>query len=337
MADSITITSPTAYQCFQRDRLGKGQGKADVRISGTYVGSPTAIEASWNGGAYQTIVSSPTGGTYSSKLPLQSVGSGALTVRFASDHTVTASVTPVNVGSRWVVSGQSNSICRLANPQSYTGTAGWGSLFTVLGGTSGAHAVLADPTDNTSGGSFWPLFGSYVVNQGGVPCEIIPGPGVNATTILNWQPSANPFLADNFFGTMTVRAMVNAGLGGVEGLIFLLGESDAQNGTTQATFVSRALTFMTGVRKYLACPCVWPKLGTNLTGAATINAALAQIFQQVGDVIGQYQPPDYNNAPHWTTDPLAATIAAQMWATVQPLFYAAVGSAPLVGTGGLVA
>jgi hypothetical protein len=96
VASSVTLTSPVTQQVFQREGVGAGVGKGDILITGTYTGSPTALEASWNGGGYATVVSSPSGGTFSTKLSRQSVGSGTLTVRFTNDTGVTASVSNVS-------------------------------------------------------------------------------------------------------------------------------------------------------------------------------------------------------------------------------------------------
>lgn len=113
---SITITTPKTYQVIQRN----GSDQANIQISGTYTGSPTAIEASWNGGPYTEIVSNPTGGTYSGTLANQSVGQGTLTVRFTNDINQSASAQYVGVGDIFVIAGQSNFSGRGTSNQTYT-------------------------------------------------------------------------------------------------------------------------------------------------------------------------------------------------------------------------
>jgi hypothetical protein len=89
-ADSITATAPAS---------GATVSAASIAVSGTYAGgtAPTSIEASFNGGAYQTLVSNPTGGVFSGTLTGQVAGTGTLTVRTKSGSTVVATATVSNV------------------------------------------------------------------------------------------------------------------------------------------------------------------------------------------------------------------------------------------------
>lgn len=331
---SISVTSPVTEQLFQRDRLGAGQGKSDIRITGTYVGSPVSIEASWNGGSFVTIVSSPSGGTFSSKLPLQSVGNGTLVVRFSDDISVSASVSNVKVGSRFVLAGQSNSSGRGTNNQSYTGVANWASLFK----NSYLWDVLADPTDDATGqvdsvsddgtaaGSPWPLLGTSITNNGGVPVAFIPC-ALGGTGIVSWLPGSDPFDRTTLFGSMAYRAIVGSGAGGVEAVLMLQGETDALNGMSAATYYGHGVTFSAAIRKWMGCPVVWGKLGSSSGGYAAIQSAIDRLVAECPDVLAAANNPSYDNDPHWVSDQSLSDVADAFWNAISPLFYFSVSGA----------
>ncbi len=114
--NSITITTPVAYQVFQRN----ANNHANITITGTYSGTLTAIEASWNGGSYTTIVASPAGGVFSGTLSNQTAGQGMLAVRFTNDTAASSSKSYVGIGDIFVIAGQSNASGRGGNNQSYS-------------------------------------------------------------------------------------------------------------------------------------------------------------------------------------------------------------------------
>ncbi len=86
---------------FQRD----GADLADILITGTYTGGPTAIEARWSGGTWTTIDASPNDGVYLGILENQSAGQGTLEVRFANEIGRAASRAHVGIGDVFVISG----------------------------------------------------------------------------------------------------------------------------------------------------------------------------------------------------------------------------------------
>lgn len=104
-SQSITISSPVRYQIIQRDIVS---GRGSMTVSGSYLGYPASIEASWNGSEYQTIVTNPSGGTFSGTLVNLSPGQGELSVRIADDAGVFSTISDIGIGDLFVVSGQSN-------------------------------------------------------------------------------------------------------------------------------------------------------------------------------------------------------------------------------------
>lgn len=87
--DSVTVTTPTTGST----------NSADITISGTYAGGTTvtAVEASFNGGAYATIDASPSAGALSGTLSGQAAGTGTLTVRTLNGTDVVATGTVENI------------------------------------------------------------------------------------------------------------------------------------------------------------------------------------------------------------------------------------------------
>src|SRR5690606_21105560 len=89
-------------------------GRADIEISGTYTGTPTAIEARWNGGSWATIDAAPAGGTFSGTLASQAKGQGTLEVRHVDTPANVASQEYVGVGVILACLGQSNMVGQTA-------------------------------------------------------------------------------------------------------------------------------------------------------------------------------------------------------------------------------
>lgn len=85
--DGITIISPPPNSTVNSEGF---------TISGSYQGgSPTSIQARFNGGAWVTIVSSPSGGSFSGQLTNLTRGTGTLEVRYGNTTTVTSSVSNI--------------------------------------------------------------------------------------------------------------------------------------------------------------------------------------------------------------------------------------------------
>lgn len=220
---AITITRPQAYQVYKRSG-----GLADITISGTYTGTPTSIQASWNGGAYQTIVASPAGGVYSGTLPAQPSGQGALTVRFSNDVAQNASVNFVGVGDVYLVIGQSNAAGSGVAMQSYTHATLKAAMWKI--GAS-AWQEMADPT-HISGGSCWPLLATLYMAGASAPFAII-GCGVGSTSLVvagkEWQKGNSAY-------NQALATLTASGVNGVTAILMLQGEGDANLGASQVAY-----------------------------------------------------------------------------------------------------
>lgn len=238
-----TTDGAVAYRIFQRN----GSDQASVRMTGTYSGSPTAIEYRWKGGAWATLVGSPAGGTFDATVTLQGPGQGALEVRFANDIADTASLTGVGVGDVYVVAGQSNNVGMSNSAQVVPvapGGSGWiATEFDKANVWRENVETLANPFDNRTGTvypSAYPattVYGSYfgrlatLIMQRGFPVAFIPC-ALGSTNLDQWQPPSQVL-----YTTMVARANI---VGSHKGVIWWQGEAEANTvGVAQATFESK--------------------------------------------------------------------------------------------------
>ncbi|MEP5253999.1 MAG: sialate O-acetylesterase [Winogradskyella arenosi] len=243
--DELTITNIDEYQIFQRS----SSNTADILISGSYTGTPTAIEASFNGENYVTIDANPSNGEFTGTLANQNVGQGTLDVRFTNDTSKTSSVNNVGIGDIYVIAGQSNASGRGNNLNSYTHA----SLKATLFGNDDVWKNLEDATDSNSNqidgvstdssakGSPWPIVATNILANSSVPVAFVPT-AKGGTSIDDWQPATNHSDTSTLYGSMHRR--INAVGGKVAGVLFFQGESDASTGTIQSDYETGLTTIV---------------------------------------------------------------------------------------------
>lgn len=266
----ITISSPQPYRVFQRSDLNW----ADIPISGTYIGTPTAIEASFNGGAWTTIVASPAGGVYSGTLTNQNAGQGTLTVRFTNDTTQNAAVNFVGIGDIFFVIGQSNAVGNGTNNQVYSHPSLKAAMWHV-GDT--AWAEMVDPTGYFGHGSAWPLLATLHMASQGVPFAIVSG-AVNATGLVS---SGNDWQKGQAIYEQALTTLANSGVNGIKAILWYQGEGDAGAGASQAAYqtaLSQMLDDMQADSAALAgvkmvCASIGDHAPANAPGLNRIRAA----------------------------------------------------------------
>ncbi len=225
VANVIAIINPAEFTFIGRT---VATNKADIIINGTYSGAvvPTAIEASFNGGAFATIDAAPSGGTYSGTLAAQDVGNGDLVVRFVNDVSVTSTQPNIAIGAKFLFWGQSNFSGRATNAQTYTGAAGFFHKYTV---TNDAWQIGGDPFDTaTSSGSLFPILANLLVADKSIPVGFI-GVAQGSTALSQWQTGGT-------FNNRMLDYLTNSGGNDVEGVCSWIGETDADTGTIEATF-----------------------------------------------------------------------------------------------------
>lgn len=254
---AITITTPVSYRVFQRSGT-----TGSIAITGTYTGSPTAIEASFNGGGYATIDASPAGGNYAGTLSGQAQGQGTLTVRFTNDNAQNASVTLIGIGDIYLIGGQSNACGETtANNEYYHPT-----LKAGLFGNDYNWKQLVDPSDSnagqvdavssdTVGGSAWLPLATYLMAHENVPVAFVPCAKVGSV-IADWQPAANHQDRTTLYGSMNYRGQQT----GAKAVLFWQGESDSVNGTAEATYNSNLDTLANAVNTDLGVKLVVCKI-----------------------------------------------------------------------------
>lgn len=235
--DSITLTSPTPYQSRQRS-LVFDMTALPFTVSGTYTGSPSSIQYRFAGGAWATLIASPTGGTFSTTLHLP-VDQGTFEVRFSNNTGVAASASYVTVGDGYIPGGQSNHAGRSTQKVDPDFT---NFVVTKLG-RDGVWKPLTEAT--TQAGSFDEAVGaagSYFgalsnrLQDVGVPIFFMPC-AQGSTSINDWArydaDPTNPYL---LYGDMR---QADIAAGGHRAVLWLQGESDAQNGMTQAVYETK--------------------------------------------------------------------------------------------------
>lgn len=226
-------TSPVPRQIVQRNTAGMGA----IPISGTYAGTPEAIEAravvmagTGNNGvstAWQTIAAAPAGGNYSGQLsPVPQGGWYQVEVRAivggqAQPATI---IDKVGVGDVYIVAGQSNS-ANWGSPAAAAANDRVSALHSGTGGWSLATDPL--PYADGTGGSAWTRLGDMLAAERGVPVGFA-CVGVGGTAVSEWSPAG---------GSLYPRlsaALSRFPPGGFKAILWHQGESDSLRGTTSS-------------------------------------------------------------------------------------------------------
>jgi hypothetical protein len=204
--NNVGISYPVQYVIFQRHNDTTGE----ILVSGSYEGSPTMIEASFNGGPWAILDDNPQLGAFSGSFNA-SVGQGLVQVRFVNDPSTIDSVTNVSVGDVFVIAGQSNAV-------------GHGSTLNTLNPADPFIATVYhesdswrpayDPVDTRSGqGSPWPRVADYITQNINVPIAYI-STAYDGASIIDWQKGEVHYnfminqISEATHGTMRVRAML---------------------------------------------------------------------------------------------------------------------------------
>ena len=326
---ALVTTSPSPFQVFQRSGT-----TASVSISGKNQDTAThSIEASFNGGAYQTVAASvAANATFTGSLAGQPQGQGTVTVRFVDTPATTATVVSVGIGDVWVIAGQSNASGQGTNNQIYlNGQNVVGGLFSK----SNTWGALTDPTDNNTnavdaissvagnGGSDWPLFGSQSAAITKLPIGFIPC-AKGGVSITAWMPGTNHQDRTTLYGSMVYRTLL---AGGAKGVLWWQGETDAANNMTQSAYVSNMQTIAAAIRADLGVkliPCIMQNFGNGGNSRLAINAAIAQEWATDTNVLPGPDLSDMvtDNGYHLSNDGNMLTASSRWWAAINKGFYA---------------
>jgi hypothetical protein len=337
--NTIVVSSPTAYQVFQRNT----NDLADITISGTYIGNPSAIEASW-GGPFVTIDDTPSAGTFSGTLPDQNTGQNTLIVRFTNNSNVSTSVRYIGVGDVFAVAGQSNASCFGTNNQAYSkarlrpGFYGkdylWHELADPFDINTGAVDVVSNNgnvgnatglNQGTPGGSWMhKLAMDYMANQF-IPIAFIPcalgGSGINL-----WAPGANHQDRTTLYGAMVYRCLQT---GGVKAVLWWQGEHEFSLGTTAAAYKTALGTLANTVDADLGVKLIPCKL-EDLSAAAggpydegVYNTPIGELWTTNSHIAAG---PDFSDITpsvdgvHFKTDAELTTAGGRWWTAIKTAF-----------------
>lgn len=323
-SNAITITTPVQYQTFQRSGT-----TGTIVITGTYTGTPTEIEASFNGGAYATIDSTLSDGSYSGSLTSQTQGQGTLTVRFTNSTSTSATKTFIGIGEVFLIAGQSNASGRGTSNQTYSSVDGFKAVYFKNNYT---WAELADPYDSSSGqidtvssdgsaGGSWVLpLATLIMNNQHVPVAFIPSP-LSGSGIDEWQPGANHQDRTTLYGSSVYRALQVTG--GIRAVLWWQGEHEAAAGNTQAYYYNY---FVTLANAYFAdlgvkiMPCKLQNSTAISDGdEALILAAIGQAWLNTSTTL---TGPDFsdlssNDDYHFTSSGNLSTAATRWFSAIE--------------------
>ena len=248
-AASIAFTAPSpqqsvrAFRTFQRDALNR----SIVRVSGTYIGTPTALEYRWNAGAWTTLDAAPAAGVFDKTITLQGPGQGTFEVRFANSTGVVASLASVGVGDVYVVAGRSNHVGMSAQYVSPVAPAGfplWKSTLCGKDGVWRAHLETSASLFDDRTGALYAVevnatapLGSYFgalatkIMAAGVPVAFVPC-ALGSSSLADWAVSES---TATLYGAALARAAL---VGDYKAVLWWQGEQETGGSATQAALVT---------------------------------------------------------------------------------------------------
>lgn len=307
-SDSITLTAPSHYQTYQRN----DENEADINITGTYTGTPTAIEARFNDGSWTTIESSPSGNSFSGTLSNQQASQGAVEVRFTNATTTADSATYVGIGDIFAIAGQSNASGRGTNNQTYSHESLKATRFT------GSWNELTDPVDG-EGGSVWPLLATHYIDNQSVPVAFITDPPEGGTSIVSWQKG------EALYTTLSNRI---SDVGDIKAVLYWQGEKDVGIDMASTTYNSYLDTLANDIYSDFGVKTVVAQIGEYLGKPASskneIRLAQKEAWEDNENVIPGPSLYDVNltvDGLHFKTDGELQTAADRWWAAIEAEFY----------------
>ena len=343
---SISINNINPYQVIQRD----ASGNADILVEGVYTGTPTDIEARWNGSATWTIMDLDTNGagTFSGTLVDQSQGQGLLEVRFSNDTLIINSIANAGIGDIYIIAGQSNASGRGSSLNNYT----HGSLKAAQFGNNDTWSELQDAVDSNSGqidnvssdnatGSPWPLIATSILASQNIPIAFVPTPK-GGSRISQWQPGADHSNASTLYGSMNRRVTLVGG--NAKAILFFQGESDASHSTAQATYETELNTFInTAASDFTGLKTMVGQIGhsnyaNNLVRAAQINVLHDNSNAILGPVTYDIDLSDEGgDTLHFKSDADMTEFARRWYKAIEKEFYSGTnGYGPIVDEANLV-
>jgi hypothetical protein len=324
----VRVLSPQPYQIFQRDAAGR----SSIPISGTFKGTPRAIQARWSAGNWQTIADHPSGGSFTGVLTNQSAGQGILDVRFADNPNIFWRQRYVGIGDVYLIAGQSNAEGRINAPQFYTHPRLRAGVYDQLNRWREAY----DPTDSsfTTQYSVWPLLATKIMETTGVPVAFITT-GQGATGLV---AMGAPWSKPNASYAACVASVRSSGVNGLKAVLWYQGETDANSPVMTEAQYRDALKRLRG---NLATDFGWANLplvtaqlayfhstGSTETAASLNAVRLAQANPQTTGIFTgpilydlDISEASRGDGQHINTPAHAQVEAKRWWLALKHLFY----------------
>jgi hypothetical protein len=331
---TVSITNPVSFAGFQRAGV-----IGSIPITGTVTGAAEDIEASFNGGAYQTIASSVAAGSFSGTLTGQAQGQGTLSVRKKVTTSALATVGNVGIGDVFLIGGDSISEGRGASAQSYSHA----TLKATDFRQDDAWKDGNDPTDTgTSVGSHWPLLATHIMASQGVPVFFV-SCGTGGTDVAGSNSSwAKPGGDYN----VMVQQAIDSRAGSVKAVLMHLGPNAIVNSNNAAIALATYRTALDTLASNLAGDVTGaPKLHVGICGEVgtgsppdrrtaedNIRGAILSAWNNNGTAIKPGPvliEQDYSDNVHPITTPQLQLVADRWWAAInQSLYGGANGRGP---------
>lgn len=272
------LTAAVPFRTFQKDAYNQ----ATVRIAGVYTGSPSAIEYSWAGSTWATLVASPSGGVFDQTVTLTGPNQGPLLVRFSNDLSTQGAMQAVGVDDVFMVAGQSNHVGGGAGtyvpasaPLSHSG---WKpSIYDKTGRWRENVETATDPFSLTTNASIYPAASAVYPVQASSPTAYNSYFGQLATNCMAvgrtpaFVPSSqgstfiSAWAASTSTGTLYGAMLAAAQTIGAKHVLWWQGEADGSYGTTRATYEA-ALNAMINDWCSRVPGAKWVLMNVNATG-----------------------------------------------------------------------
>lgn len=307
VVDNISITSQADHKVLQRN----GSNQHVATISGTYTGTPTAIEISVDAGAWTTLDAAPTGGTFTGTVTLD-VGLHDIDVRWANSVGVTDTISSIAVGDVYLLLGQSNNDGWGSFTATYTGTANKCKKFAW----SDANWVnfTTDPlTTDSSTGSYFPMLADLIVGNHNIPVGFLAAAKA-ATVAADWVKG----------GTYFTRAtnLWNAAASGAKAALMWLGESDANAATGETSFKADMNSIIDDIKADFGLDTILIKISQSAAAEeVNIRQWLTDLAGSNANAIEGPNMWDVFQSTHYVTLQNGTDAAQAVYDTLLPLYY----------------
>lgn len=290
---SLSVTSPQAYQVFQRD----SKLSATIPVTGTLPAAGDTIRVQVLNSDRATVASqevsvsgAAAGSAFSSSLYVPT-GSGwySLLVEELSNSNIIASgeISHVGVGEVFITAGQSNTV-NSGDLFSFTSPA-MVSTFDPASGTW-AQAAITMPFAQGTGSAPWAYFGQLLSAHINVPVAILTL-GEGGTAISQWVPGTTLY-SRLLTGTSAMIAR-----GGFRAILWHQGETDTAGGTSSGTYYTDFKTIHDGLNTQTSATLTWFVANASYFPSNTTQCSSTTSYQTYMDAIRYAQQMTWYSSP----------------------------------------